>query len=136
MPTFSETSKKRLAECHVDLQVLFNEVIKGYDCSIVCGHRGKADQEKAVAGGFSKTPFPASKHNKVPAMAVDAVPWPTIYKDVKAQHDLAREVMLIAFTLLKSGHISHKVRWGGDWNMNGSTIDEKFVDMPHFELML
>lgn len=26
-------------------------------------------------------------------------------------------------------------RWGGDWNKNGLTSDEKFVDSPHFEIL-
>ena len=27
-----------------------------------------------------------------------------------------------------------KVTWGGDWNKNGEWKDEKFLDMPHFQL--
>ena len=27
------------------------------------------------------------------------------------------------------------IRWGGDWNMNGDSKDEKFYDGPHFELL-
>jgi len=26
------------------------------------------------------------------------------------------------------------VIWGGDWNSNGITTDERFPDAPHFEL--
>jgi hypothetical protein len=26
------------------------------------------------------------------------------------------------------------VTWGGDWNKNWKTDDEKFIDMPHFEV--
>lgn len=27
------------------------------------------------------------------------------------------------------------IRWGGDWNRNGRSDDEKFYDGPHFELL-
>ncbi|WP_375416781.1 M15 family metallopeptidase [uncultured Hymenobacter sp.] len=27
-----------------------------------------------------------------------------------------------------------RVRWGGDWDGDGRSDDEKFLDMPHFEL--
>lgn len=30
--------------------------------------------------------------------------------------------------------LKHGLRWGGDWNGNGRTDDEKFVDRPHLEL--
>nr|ADV36430.1 endolysin [Edwardsiella phage eiAU]ADV36485.1 endolysin [Edwardsiella phage eiDWF]ADV36534.1 endolysin [Edwardsiella phage eiMSLS] len=26
------------------------------------------------------------------------------------------------------------IRWGGDWNQNGRSDDERFYDGPHFEL--
>ncbi len=26
------------------------------------------------------------------------------------------------------------IRWGGDWNGNGKSEDERFYDSPHFEL--
>jgi peptidoglycan L-alanyl-D-glutamate endopeptidase CwlK len=28
------------------------------------------------------------------------------------------------------------LRWGGDWNMDGRTTDNKFDDLGHFELVL
>lgn len=53
MPYYSERSKKRLETCHEDLQKLFNEVIKHFDCTILCGHRGQEEQDKAFAEGMS-----------------------------------------------------------------------------------
>ncbi len=38
-----------------------------------------------------------------------------------------------ASRLLAAGKISDKVVWGGDWNQNGKTADEKRPDLPHFE---
>jgi len=81
MPHFGKTSRKRLATCHEDLQLVFNEVIKHFDCTIVCGHRGEADQNDAFERGNSKLRFPQSKHNQWPSLAVDAVPWPINWDD-------------------------------------------------------
>ena len=45
MPKFGNRSKQRLETCHEDLQEIFNEVIKYFDCSVLCGHRGEEDQK-------------------------------------------------------------------------------------------
>ena len=44
MPNFSIVSKQRLNTCHQDLQKLFNEVIKHYDCAVIQGARSDFDQ--------------------------------------------------------------------------------------------
>jgi peptidoglycan L-alanyl-D-glutamate endopeptidase CwlK len=133
-----------LATCHVDLQVLFNEVIKVIDCTIVEGHRGKEDQEKDFAEGKSKAHFGQSKHNISPSMAVDVMKY---YKDPPHLHweDLndmelfAKFVLGVAEQLKVNGLMTYRVRWGGDWNMNGIRVDrdpdEHFIDGPHFELV-
>ena len=74
MPLFSQTSKARLSTAHPDLQRLFNEVVKHWDCTIVCGHRGKEEQDKAFAEGKSKVKWPNGRHNKLPSLAVDVMP--------------------------------------------------------------
>ena len=67
MPRFSDTSQERLGSCHPDLQRLFSEVVRGFDCSIICGHRSKADQAAAFEQGLSQVSFPNSKHNITPS---------------------------------------------------------------------
>lgn len=42
-------------------------------------------------------------------------------------------VIKAASRLLAAGRITDKVVWGGDWNQNGKTADEKRPDLPHFE---
>ena len=34
-----------------------------------------------------------------------------------------------------ANELNIKIRWGGDWNMNGDIRDNKFNDMYHFELI-
>ena len=75
MPKFGQTSKENLSTCHEDLQRLFNEVIKHWDCSVTEGYRNEERQNKAYRGGKSKVKYPNGKHNRVPSNAVDVVPY-------------------------------------------------------------
>lgn len=76
MPKFSKRSLNNLAQCHPNLQKIAHEAIKEFNFVVICGHRNKADQNKAFDGGFSKVRWPNSKHNKTPARAFDACPYP------------------------------------------------------------
>lgn len=129
MPAFSKRSKANLSQCHPDLQRLFNSVIKDVDCSVICGHRGEAEQEKAFREGKSKARFGESKHNAIPSNAVDVVPYPIDWNDRE------RFAHFAGFVLGKASALGIKVRWGGDWDKDGKTRDESFYDGPHFELM-
>jgi len=135
MPHFGKTSRKRLATCHEDLQLVFNEVIKHFDCTIVCGHRGEADQNDAFERGNSKLRFPQSKHNQWPSLAVDAVPWPINWDDTDRMRYFAGYVMGIAKLMYDQGLITHHLRWGGDWDRDTEVNDNRFQDFPHFELV-
>lgn len=128
MPKFSESSKERLKTCDIRLQHLFEEVIKYFDCTIVYGHRTEAEQNEAYDKKFSKVQWPNSKHNKIPSKAVDAVPYPVDWQDIKRMHYFAGWVMGIAKEL------GLRIRWGGDWNRNTEVQDETFPDLAHFEL--
>ena len=127
MPKYSKRSLGKLAECHVDLQTLFTYVIKYKDCTVTWGHRKKEDQNKAYADGFSKLKYPKSKHNKIPAMAVDVVPYPELYSSKGEMMRFGSFVMGIATMLKKYGAIDHEITWGGYWN---------WKDYAHFEIKL
>jgi len=135
MYKFSRISSERLATCHPDLQVLFNEVIKYFDCSVLCGHRGREEQEKAFSEGKSKLRFPQSKHNSTPSMAVDVAPFPIDWNDLHRFYYFAGRVMGIADMLLAQNKISHRIRFGGDWNSDNQVKDNRFNDLVHFELV-
>ncbi len=130
MSEFSKLSQSKLETCHPLLQDLFNEVIKHYDCTVICGHRSMEDQEEAFRGGKSKKRYPSSKHNLIPAMAVDVVPYPVDWNDFNRFYHFGGFVLAIA----RIKNIP--VRWGGDFNQNGNLKDDKFIDMPHWELVL
>lgn len=134
MPALGTRSKEVLATCHPDIQAVVSEAIREIDFTVVCGRRGREEQKKAVAEGKSKLHFPASKHNVEPpdlALAVDLAPYRdgTIqWKDVQAFILLAGIIKGIALTK------GIKIRWGGDFNRNCNLHDDRFMDMPHFEL--
>jgi peptidoglycan L-alanyl-D-glutamate endopeptidase CwlK len=130
----------RLNTCHDDLQLIFSTVIaSGYDCTIICGHRTKGKQETAFMGGFSQVHWPDSKHNTWPSMATDAGPYFKEIKnldwdDVKAFALFAGWVLCVADQLYREGRVEHRLKWGGDWDMDGRTTNN-WVDAPHFELV-
>jgi len=130
MPVFGPASKSRLAELHPDLQRVLLAAIQVMDFSIVCGYRGKEDQEQAVRDGKSKLHFPDSKHNTTPSRAADLCP----YRGGLRWED--KEAFYLLGGVLKT--VAHqfgiKVRWGGDWDGDGDLHDQKLYDLPHVEL--
>jgi len=134
MPTFNTQSLDRLRTCHPELQVLFLEVIKYFDCTVMEGHRDQVAQEKAFLAGNTKLHYPHGKHNSTPSMAVDVAPCPIDWKDSQRFHLFAGFVLGVASQLRSSGMMKYAVRWGGDWDGDRQVADETFRDLPHFEL--
>lgn len=132
---FSQRSKNNLNECHIDLQTLFNEVIKFIDFAVIEGHRGKEEQNKAYREDKSKVKFPNSKHNKKPSFAVDAVLYPIIWENINDHYYFSGYVKGVADQLFREGKMKHKLRAGADWNKNYRVEDENFKDLFHFELI-
>lgn len=134
MPSFGKTSLERLNTCDPALQELFKEVVKYYDCIIICGTRGKEEQNDAYRTGKSKLKYPESKHNSLPSKAVDVAPYfstaPHIrWNDRESFYHFAGFVGGIA--IMKGINI----RWGGDWDRDYDLHDQSFFDLPHFELI-
>lgn len=129
MPILSARSLARLETCHPLLQEVVRSAIVDFNFTVLCGHRNEAEQNTAVAAGKSKLAWPASKHNALPALAVDLAPWPVDWSNVDRFKSLAVHILDVADAL------GIKLRWGGDWNMNGRSDDERFIDFPHFELV-
>lgn len=135
MPKFSQESFSKLATCHLELQTLFYEVIRSFDCKILEGHRNEADQNAAVDRGASKLRYPMGKHNGNPSMAVDAAPYPVEWKNQKRFYWFAGFVMGVAERLKAEGKMTYSVRWGGDWDGDKDLDDQGLIDLVHFELV-
>lgn len=126
--TFGKASKASRAKLHPLLRSIVDEAIKEVDFKILDSTRGRAAQTRAFLQGNSKAKFGQSAHNYVPAIAMDLFPAPYDWENVKAFERLAQVVLRIA----KEKGIP--LRWGGDWNMDGSKTTSDSWDKPHFEL--
>ncbi|MGB0749039.1 MAG: M15 family metallopeptidase [Magnetospiraceae bacterium] len=99
-----------------------------FDCSILCGYRSPEEQALAFAAGRSKARPGQSPHNHSPALAVDVAPYPIDWSDRDRFHYFAGFVIAAALTL------GIDLRWGGDWDRDTQTRDNRFDDLVHFEL--
>ena len=129
MPRFGRKSRSNLTTCEKDLQLVFNEVIKYVDCSVLEGHRNAERQDELYKKGNTKVKYPKGRHNARPSRAADVVPYPIDWDDRERFHLFAGFVLGIAQSM------EINVRWGGDWNKNFEVDDNKFDDFPHFELI-
>lgn len=129
MPKFSRKSEDKLFTCAAPLQLVFLEVIREYDCTVLCGHRSKKKQDEAFRTGHSKLCFPNSCHNSKPSMAIDVAPYPIDWNDTKRFYHFGGYVLGCAAAL------GWRLRWGGDWDSDFDLNDQSFMDLVHFEFI-
>lgn len=126
MSMFGKTSAARLSTCHQDLQDLMNEALSESPCdfSIVCGVRGRAEQEKAIAEGKSRAHFGQSPHNYQPSFAVDICPYDhargLVWNDDRLWSMVLDHIAQVA------EEMGIEVKFGRDFH--------SIVDKPHIEL--
>ena len=124
MPKFGKRSKERLRGVDTRLVNVLNELIKIMDVTIIEGLRSKQRQEILLKEGKTKTKF--SKH--IEGKAVDLAPYPIDWEDRERFHYMGGMIRGIAKQL------NIPVRWGGDWDSDGETKDNKFDDLVHVEI--
>lgn len=159
---YSGRSKRELSTVHKDLQIIFYNVLDIIDNTILYGRRSKEVQNNFYSKGRSfengvwKTidrkkvitfkKWPESKHNtlnySIPSKAVDSAPYINgrmVNGDLKGDREqiyyYAGIVKGIAETLLKQDIITHKIRWGGDWDSDSDVNDQTFNDLMHWEII-
>jgi len=108
---------------------LRDEVI---DITLICGHRGEAEQNEAVRTGHSKVKWPEGKHNKLPSVAVDLRPYPFSIAEPKQWAQLG---YLAAWAIVFAREDGFEVRWGGDWDRDNDLTDQTFDDLFHLEIV-
>lgn len=116
---FSAISLNRIFECHPDLQTIAFELIKEMDITVLCGHRDEMAQNDAFINGKSRLPWPRSKHNSLPSLAIDLAPYPICWNDLPSFLLMCSKIERIAKTL------NINIRLGRDFS---------FKDFPHIEL--
>ncbi len=156
MYNFGKSSLSRLETCHPDIQLILHELIKIYDVSVLEGKRSEARQMELFKEGKSHLDGVNKKSKHQPedaydndgillgklSYAVDIMPWKAGTNAFSgAKLDDARFyfmmglVRVISIKLLEQGLISHKVRFGLDWDSDDVYSDSNFHDLPHFELI-
>lgn len=115
-----EGCNERLKDAHPLIQSFFDQskaVHNDLHCSWV--YRDKSSQDEAYANGASRLKYPQSKHNKLPAEAID----------VFQINDRGTAVFSKAFCVqlkTESENLGFDFRWGGDFKILG--------DFGHFEI--
>jgi peptidoglycan L-alanyl-D-glutamate endopeptidase CwlK len=110
------------------------------DFGISEGHRTKLLQLEYYQAGKSKCDgiHTISNHNYMPSLALD------FYAFVGGKACYHPETLTylaglfhgVAEMLLAQGEITHRLRWGGNWDQDGEILmDQVFDDRPHIELI-
>jgi len=125
MYKFGKRSKERLNGVDHRLIAVLNELIKIMDVTIIEGVRSAERQKKLLSQGSTKVKY--SKHME--GKAVDLAPYPIDFEDRDGFHYMGGMIRGIA------QQMGFKVRFGGDWDSDGSTRDNRFDDLVHVEIL-
>lgn len=159
MHRLSNSSKAKYDTLHTDLQVVIDNALKysPIDFGLSEGHRPPEKQfeyfkkgRKEVNGtwiiedkskvvtykdGYEKK----GKHNYSPSLAFDffaSVPGQNLTWDTNHLVALGSTFVALANKLYDEGKITHKLRWGGNFDMDGHILEPgSFRDSPHLELI-
>lgn len=143
----SKSSLKQYMLLHEDAQLVIdwglellrvdfgiNETFRTFKKQLECYLANKSDIDPRMPKSLKK-----SKHMKNPAEAWDYFAWVPGFKTLSYDKFhliyLGSGFVMIGEFLHKEGLITHKVRWGGNWDMDGHIIyDQKLKDMCHCEI--
>lgn len=149
------TSKQRRDTCHPDIVLIINEAIKvsPIDWGVAQGSRTVEQQQQYFDEGKSKiNPRAYNSLSELLKRAKHIVDGDIrelseafdVYAYVNGKADwkshnlclVAGVILSTAERLFAEGKISHKLRWGGNWDQDGEIItDQTFKDLPHFEIV-
>jgi peptidoglycan L-alanyl-D-glutamate endopeptidase CwlK len=138
---YGTVSLKRLETCHTALMYVAVDALKlsPYDITIVHGWRGEDIQNALFDSNASGKRWPDSKHNNLggdgqsQSEAIDFAPWVGGSVPWDDTHIFA--VIAGSFFAAAADH-GVILRWGGDWDGDGSTKDQKLMDWGHVEIIL
>lgn len=153
MHKFGKRSQECKATLHEDWQVIHDTAIKTIpvDYGIHQGGRTYALQLEYFLTGKSRLDpripeqLAKAKHVIIPGVRDKAKASDIHISEKHRGKSLAWDkdhliyvagyLMATADLLFRQGKISHRLRWGGNWDMDGTiVIDQEFDDLPHLEL--
>lgn len=129
---FSKTSEEKIKTCKLPLRLIANEVIKHYDCTVICGYRSEEEQNLAFNKGNSKVKFPDSTHNELPSDGLDLAPY------IKGKGISWNKIQCYHFAgyfKAVADMMGISIRCGADWDNDTDVNDQNFNDLCHFELI-
>jgi len=147
MYNFGKNSSDKLNTCHPDLQKVLTLAISRsvIDFGISEGYRSLERQKALYAEGKSTIDGVSKKgkHNYNPSMAADLYVY---HPDAEVRKKIVYDRVHLAYImgivascaaeLLEKGEITHKVRFGMNWDSDGViALDQSFDDFPHVELV-
>jgi peptidoglycan L-alanyl-D-glutamate endopeptidase CwlK len=149
---FGTASKKKLSQVHPDLVAVAERalMLSPYDFTIVHGWRGEEVQNALFDSRASHKRWPDSKHNKMSSgyfdqvtrqstpskpcsEAIDFAPWVNKSIAWDDTHIFAVIAGLFHAAASEQGVV---IRYGGDWDTDGSTKDQTLMDWGHVEIIL
>ena len=148
MYSYGTGSSRKLATCHPLLSSIADRAIElsPYDITIVHGWRGEEVQNALFDSGASHKQWPESRHNAMKidqaadpqnylpeSRALDFAPW--VYGGIPWKETHIFAVIAGCFFAAAAGE-GATIRWGGDWDTDGSTTDQTLMDYGHVELIL
>lgn len=137
MPGLDMVSRRLLEDAHPEWRAIMLRVAEVYPCRVISSYRGEEEQTRLFNKGASKTPWPKSKHNTYPSLALDVVPDP-IPEDW-GDHDWKERVKFYEMSMVivaMARQLGHDIRRGADWDQDNEYRDQNFDDLVHHELQL
>jgi len=145
MFSFGAGSNKKLLTVRFDLRDVVRQVmaLQVYDFTIVHGYRGEEVQNQAFLSGASTKQWPDSQHNTTDSdgdpssNAVDFAPWcmlPGGHMGIPWDDTHAFAVLGGMFIAVGATY-GTLIRYGGDWDMDGKTTDQRLMDWGHIEVV-
>jgi peptidoglycan L-alanyl-D-glutamate endopeptidase CwlK len=126
--------------CQRPLRIVFNEVLQIQNITIIFGARTIDEQLEMIRRGTTRLRSPyRSRHVVAPdirhkSAAIDVAPWWPDKPHVHWDDHGAFSVLAGVAKAVASRH-GVGIRWGGDWDRDGRTVDNRFNDLGHFELI-
>ena len=134
MNCYSPESQTNLDTCDGRLQRIFTEALQMFDHSVICGYRPEGEQLALFLEKKTKIRS-GGKHNCIPSLAVDAIPFPMTDPNDWSKD---RDRMCLFAGMIKALGFTRgiEIRWGGDWDGDNDMKDQKFDDLVHFEIVV
>lgn len=133
---YGKSSRAKRDGCTPNLINVMNRglEISPVDIAIVWGWRGEETQTGMFRSGVSQKEWPNSEHNWMDegepcsrafdfAPYIGGIPWT----------DTHAFALVAGVFFAAASELGVILRWGGDWDMDGLTIDQTFMDWGHLE---